>query len=282
MLRATREVRALRPSEREEALDLCARNAAENVYVAARLLEADLSRSRGQLLAYCPDRRIEALCWQSANIVPVECDAVAAAAFAARVRRQQSQFSSIFGPHEQVEAIWSRLRSWWREPLDIRQTQPLLALDADTPLGVDPDPRLRPARLDELDLIAPAAAAMFTEEIGYAPFTDPISRRGYWNTTRAIIERGHCLTIVEHDQVLFKAEIGSVGIGACQIQGVWVDPQLRGRGLAALAVAGVVAYARAHVAPLVTLYVNDYNLPALQTYRRVGFIRQGTFSTVLL
>ena len=60
MLRATREVRALRPSERDEALELCARNAAHNVYVAARLLESDLARSRGSLLAYCPDRRIEA------------------------------------------------------------------------------------------------------------------------------------------------------------------------------------------------------------------------------
>ncbi|MDO5712323.1 MAG: DUF4081 domain-containing protein, partial [Micrococcales bacterium] len=219
MLRATRQVRAVRPHERDEALELCARNTAANVYVAARLLEANLSRGRGPLRAYCPDGRIEALCWQSANIVPVECDDLAAAAFAAQVRRQQSQFSSIFGPHDQVDAVWARLRTWWREPLDVRPTQPLLVMHRDTPLQVPVDPRLRPARIDELDLIAPAAAAMFTEEIGYAPFSDMLSRRGYWNTTRAIIERGHCLAVIEDGRVLFKAEIGSVGLGACQIQG---------------------------------------------------------------
>lgn len=282
MLRATREVRSLRPHERAEALELCARDPAANVYVAARLLESDLSRSRWPLLAYCPGDRIEALCWQSANIVPVECHAAAAAAFAARMRRQQSQFSSIFGPHDQVEAMWSRLRSWWREPLDVRPSQPLLVIDAGTPLGAPIDPRVRPARVDEIDIVVPAAAAMFTEEIGYAPYTDTASQRGYWQTTRAIIERGHCLVIVEDGAVVFKAEIGSVGLDACQIQGVWVAPSLRGRGIAGSALAGVVAYARKRAAPLVTLYVNDYNLPALAAYRRVGFTQAGTFSTILL
>ena len=34
-------------------------------------------------------------------------------------------------------------------------------------------------------------------------------------------------------------------------------------------------------APLATLYVNDYNAPALATYRRIGMERVGTFSTIL-
>ena len=33
---------------------------------------------------------------------------------------------------------------------------------------------------------------------------------------------------------------------------------------------------------MVSLYVNDYNVRALATYRRVGFERVGTFATVLL
>lgn len=32
----------------------------------------------------------------------------------------------------------------------------------------------------------------------------------------------------------------------------------------------------------VTLYVNDFNLPALGAYRRLGFREVGDFSTVLL
>lgn len=282
MLRASREVRPLRPHEREQALALCERDPAAYVYVAARLGEIELHRSRGPLLAYCPDGYPQALCWQSANLVPVECDAAAAAAFAGRVRRQKGQFSSIFGLDAQVEALWMQLRAWWREPMDIRTDQPLLVMGVDDPLLVPIDERVRPASVAELDLVAPAAAAMFTEEIGYAPFTDRQSRVTYWNTTRAIIARGHSLRVIENDEVIFKAEIGSVGLNACQIQGVWVDPRYRGLGISAPAMAAVVAYARTHVAPLVTLYVNAYNTAALAAYARVGFTQHATFSTILI
>ncbi len=282
MLRATREVRALRPHERELAQQLCARDPIAYVYVAARLAEIDLRRSRGPLLAYCPRGEPEALCWQAANLVPVECDAAAAAAFAGRLRRQQAQFSSIFGMDAQVEALWTELADWWHDPLDLRHDQPLLAIGPRDGLGAPIDERVAPASIDELELIVPAAAAMFTEEIGYAPYADRPSRAAYWNTNRAIIERGHCLRIIENGEVLFKAEIGSVALGACQVQGVWIDPRQRGRGLAAPAMAAVVAYAREHFAPVVSLYVNSYNVQALATYRRVGFTRRATFSTILL
>ncbi len=43
----------------------------------------------------------------------------------------------------------------------------------------------------------------------------------------------------------------------------------------------MVAAALAHFAPVVSLYVNDYNEPALRAYRRVGFAQVGVFMTVL-
>ena len=70
---------------------------------------------------------------------------------------------------------------------------------------------------------------------------------------------------------MFKAEIGSVSSAACQVQGVWVPPDLRGRGLSAPGMAAVVEIARREIAPVVSLYVNDFNAAARATYRRVGF-----------
>lgn len=61
-----------------------------------------------------------------------------------------------------------------------------------------------------------------------------------------------------------------------------MHPELRGRGLAAPAMAAVVEHILDHIAPVVTLYVNEFNAPALATYRRVGFVQTGTFATVLL
>ena len=82
-------------------------------------------------------------------------------------------------------------------------------------------------------------------------------------------------------KVIFKADIGAMSGQVCQIQGVWVHPAYRGRGLAAPCMAAVVSLARTYV-PVVSLYVNSYNRPALATYRKVGFERSGTFATVLL
>jgi uncharacterized protein len=80
---------------------------------------------------------------------------------------------------------------------------------------------------------------------------------------------------------VFKAELGSVIPEGAQVQGVWVNPRYRGRGLAAPGMAAVVQYVRARIAPSVSLYVNSYNTRAIRTYERVGFRRVGTFATVL-
>lgn len=44
--------------------------------------------------------------------------------------------------------------------------------------------------------------------------------------------------------------------------------------------AAVLRYALADVAPVVSLYVNDYNTPARKAYARVGF-REAAFMSVL-
>ena len=80
---------------------------------------------------------------------------------------------------------------------------------------------------------------------------------------------------------MFKAELGTVALGVTQVQGVWVEPELRGQGLARAGMAAVVAHARAQVAPVVSLYVNSYNTAAIAAYDAVGFRRVGTFATVL-
>ncbi len=278
--RGRRAVRTLGEADRGRALEVCARRPAVGVYVAARLAEGDLDRTRGSLLGYAPEDGIEAICWVSANIVPVGCDEAAAVAFAGQLRRHRSRVSSIFGQAMEVAWLWDALAPFWGEPLDLRVPQPLMQLAPDAPLGVAPDPLVVPATAADLDLLVPASAAMFTEEIGYPPYRDAAGANHYRRAVGTLVGRGHSFVRIDDDRVVFKADIGSVGVGACQIQGVWIDPEFRGRGLAAPAMAAVVAQAR-RVAPLVSLYVNGYNAPALATYRRVGFEEIDRFATLL-
>ncbi len=276
------QVRALSSADRETVLELCAVDPAANVYVAARVREHDLDRHRGNLLGYYEEGMLRSVCWASANVVPVESTPAAAHAFAGRLRRHHYHCSSIFGPSRQVAELWSILAGMWPRPMEVRRRQPLMAITAGATLAAARDLRVRRALPSELDLVAPAAAAMFTEEIGYPPFRERSGRSAYLGTIRGLIARGHCFVIVEDGRVIFKADVGSVALDTCQIQGVWVTPDLRGRGLAAPAMAATIAMIRRDIAPTVTLYVNEYNASALATYYRVGFRQVGEFSTVLL
>lgn len=280
MLRTSSSVRAWGLPDVQRALDVCAQDPVTNVFVAARVRESGLMGTRGPLFGYEAGGET-ALCWCSANVVPVEASPRALGALATKVVRRRATASSVFGPADQVLDLWGRLARTWGEPREIRRNQLVMTMQTrPSVLGSPIDPAVRPARPDELDLVVPAAAAMFTEEIGYPPYQG--SGAAYRNGVAGLIAAGHSLVRVEGGQVVFKADLGSVALGVAQVQGVWVHPAWRGRGLAAPAMAAVVEHTIAHVAPVVTLYVNDFNERAVATYRRVGFVQTGTFATVLL
>lgn len=148
------------------------------------------------------------------------------------------------------------------------------------PSPLPADPLVRRVRPDEFDVLLPACVAMFTEEVGVSP---ELGDGGalYRSRVAELIRIGRSYARIEGGRVVFKAEIGAVTPHACQIQGVWVHPDLRGRGHAVSGMAAVVKHALDYFAPLVSLYVNDYNAPARAAYRRAGFVEVGTFMSVL-
>ncbi len=145
---------------------------------------------------------------------------------------------------------------------------------------VPPDPLVRRVRPEEFDILLPACVAMFTEEVGVSP---NLGDGGALYRTRVaeLIRIGRSYARIEDGRVVFKAEVGAVTPHACQIQGVWVAPELRGRGHAVAGMAAVVDAAMSCFAPIVTLYVNDYNHAARSVYRKVGFREVDTFMSVL-
>ncbi|CCG04588.1 DUF4081 domain-containing GNAT family N-acetyltransferase [Blastococcus saxobsidens] len=224
---------------------------------------------------------LEAVCLAGANLIPFAlpgAEHAAAVAFAERARRAGRRCSTIVGPSATVEPLWELVAPVWGPARDHRPRQPLLAIDG--PPAVAPEPRVRPVRADQLDVLLPAAVAMFTEEVGVSPLRVD-GGAGYRTRVHELVRAGQSLAWIEDGTVLFKAEIGAVCRGACQIQGIWVAPALRGQGIGAAGTAAVVEYARAVIAPVVSLYVNDYNTRARAAYRRVGFRQVGEYASVL-
>jgi predicted GNAT family acetyltransferase len=283
--------RAARPSLRvlerrdlDAAVQLCGRNLVSNLFVASRLKSHGLGprHSGWELWGWYESGELVSMCWSGANLVPVEATPDAIEAFAAHARRSGRRCSSLVGPAPAVLGLWSRLESGWGPAREVRERQPLMALTS--PPLVAPDPAVRRGRLDELEMLIPACVAMFTEEVGYSP----VAADGgaiYRGQVTSLVASGRSFVRVDTEPtgaaVTFKAELGSVTAEAVQVQGVWVRPQRRGEGLAAPGMAAVATIVQAEIAPVVSLYVNDYNERAIRAYRTVGFREVDTYATVL-
>ena len=262
----------------DDVREVLSRDPVTDVFVAARFDAWQADRSTGELWGYGERGGLESLCWSGANLVPVQATPAAVRAFAERARRAGRRCSSIVGPSEAVDALWELLRPSWGAARDVRAGQPLLAIDTEP--AVPPDPLVRRVRPDELEVVLPACVAMFTEEIGVSPLAGDGGAL-YRARVAELIASGRAYARIEDGAVLFKAEVGAASAHACQVQGVWVHPHARGRGLSLGGTAAVVQLARREVAPVVTLYVNDYNTPARRAYAHVGFRQVGTFTSVL-
>ncbi|SNR85161.1 GNAT family N-acetyltransferase [Blastococcus mobilis] len=224
---------------------------------------------------------LEAVCLAGANLIPFAvpgAERAAAAAFAERARRAGRRCSTIVGQAASVSPLWDLLAPYWGPARDHRPRQPLMAIDG--PAAVAAEPRVRPVLPTELETLLPAAVAMFTEEVGVSPLRVD-GGAGYRARVAEMVRAGLSLAWIQHGEVLFKADIGAVSRAACQVQGVWVAPAHRGRGIGTAGTAAVVEYARAAIAPVVSLYVNDFNTAARAAYRRVGFREVGQYASVL-
>lgn len=279
MLR-TPAVRVLDDRDTPAVLDILNADPVTNVFVQSRVEAVGLQpwRLGAEMWGHHADGRLVGLCYAGANLVPVAGDDAAIRAFGERARRQGRRCSSIVGAAHLVEPLWRLLEPAWGPARDVRPCQPLMVADGGPP--VDPDPLVRRVRPDEIDLLLPASIAMFTEEVGVSPIAGDGGNL-YRARVSELVHLGRSFARIDDGRVVFKAEVGAATSAACQIQGVWVDPALRGQGLSVGGMAAVVVACRDTIAPVVSLYVNDFNQPARRAYERVGFRDVDVFMSVL-
>ncbi|MCF8530014.1 MAG: GNAT family N-acetyltransferase [Candidatus Nanopelagicales bacterium] len=235
-------------------------------------------RMGGGLWGYFTGGGLESILFVGANIVPSTTTHEARLAFAQELVRTGRRSSALLGPRTDVLGLWDLMSSSWGLPREVRANQPYLSLEGRA-LGAR-DPRVRHVTAGELPILLPASIHMFTEEVGVSPILHG-GQVQYERRVAEVIAQRHAFAIIENNRVLFKAEVGYATPTVAQIQGVWVAPELRGHGMAAPAVAAVADIIQREIAPTVTLYVNDFNTPALRTYARAGFRQCDTFATVL-
>ncbi|PKQ18873.1 MAG: GNAT family N-acetyltransferase [Actinobacteria bacterium HGW-Actinobacteria-8] len=279
-----------------EALDMCVADAVANVVPTMHLETAAKAGvvPKGLWVVRRRSRRsrdLAGVLWCGANltaVLPAEKDEAddARAEVAAAIVARLSRPAAIVGDAELTLDLWGRIEPWWGPSRQLRPSQVSMVIRRDPePIEtsqheVEP---LRRASMDDYAKLLPAAAHMFKGEVGYDPLQH--GREAYEDRLMHLVRSGRSYVMYGdvhgNRGVVFKAEVGVVGGGVAQIQGVWVEPSLRGLGFGSAGMAQLVRHVRKEHASAVSLYVNDFNAAALGAYESAGFERVGTFATVM-
>jgi len=275
-------VEQLGDSWRDRLLQLIDADPYVNVVASARVRSSPTfapSHVGGHLLGVRSGDDLVAGAYSGGNLLPIGGDDPSWRPLAESLARRNRVCSSIVGRADAVGVLWPLLEPRWGPARMIRDEQPLLVLGRPGP-SVRPHPGLRAVRAGELDAYLPAAAAMFTEELGVSPLTS-VSAASYRRRLQQLITTRRAFAVFDDDgRVAFKADIGAASPYTSQVQGVWVRPDLRGQGLGTAALAGVLHHAL-RIAPTVSLYVNAFNVAARRMYGRLGMCEVATLSTIL-
>ena len=281
MLTTRHGIRPLGPADLAAFLELTGRRPVVNVFAdyRARTTRLEPRWLGGEVWGRWLGGDLVAACHVGANLVPIEADEDDARAFAERAQARGRTVSTIVGPHQPVKAFWDQVQGAWGQARDIRWQQPHLELVG--PPRLEPDPLVRRTTRADLDAVYPACVAMYTEEVGVSPEVGGGAEL-YRARILQLMSKGWSFARFDDDgRLLFKAEVACATPYAAQIQGVYVAPDRRGQGLASHGMAAVADLVRREVAPVVSLYVNDWNAAARRAYERVGFVETARFSTVM-
>ena len=280
MLTTRHGVRPLGPPDLDAFLALAGRDPVVNVFVDYRARTTTLEPRwlGGEMWGRFDAGQLVAACHVGANLVPVEAGEDDARAFAERALTRGRTVSTIVGPQDAVRTFWNGVARGWGTPREIRWNQPHLEIAG--PPEVAPDPLVRRTTRQDMDELYPACVAMYTEEVGISPEHGGGAEL-YRARVTQLVNRGWSYARFDGDRLVFKAEVACASPHAAQVQGVWVPPDRRGEGLATAGMAAVVELVRREVAPVVSLYVNEWNTSARKAYERVGFRETARFATVM-
>jgi RimJ/RimL family protein N-acetyltransferase len=258
-------VTVLEPS-REQVLEFCAREPIERVF-----LEDVARRGLGRFYGVEDAAgSLSALCHAGANLVP---SGPHSGAFASTVAGARSRM--IIGEAGAVTELWDAGRALLPPAREDRPHQPVYAITERPPSG---ETGLRAATRADLKRLVPACAAAHELELHLDPLArDPDAFR--WRT-EAQIDEGRSWIWLEDGVILFKAEASAWTPSAVQIQQVWVDPEVRGRGYGARGMRDLVRLLL-ETTPTVTLFVRAENAPAIATYEAIGMEKVLEYRSIL-
>jgi len=138
---------------------------------------------------------------------------------------------------------------------------------------------LRRATLEDLEKIAPVQASMAEEESGTNPLeVDP---EGFRARCARRIEMGRVWLMEEDGRLVFKADIQADTPDVVYLEGVWVNPSERGKGIGRQCLRQLCQDLLVRTKSVCVL-VNEENQRAHTFYRMCNFKMRGVYDSIFL
>jgi len=192
-------------------------------------------------------------------------------AFAALARREGSPHL-LMGEHSAVERFWNYYSANHESP---RLVCPIVFLQRREPFAEQAEVcGLRPATGEDLERVVQAQAAMAFETSGVDPLKkDPV---GFRQRYLRRIDKKRVWVVIENGRLIFKTDIISDTPQASYIEGVYVRPEERGKGLGRRYVAalGRILLERTNA---IYLFVENKDTRTKSFYSNLGFTVSGQY-----
>ena len=191
--------------------------------------------------------------------------------FATLARRRHSPHL-LMGEHNAVERFWSHYADKDQSP---RLVCPILFLHRREPFASkDEVANLRPATPADLEHVVQAQAAMAFEISGVDPLQkDPAGFRARYLRR---IEKERVWVLIENDRLVFKTDVLADTPHASYIEGVYVRPEERGKGLGRHCLTGVSRKLMAR-GKAIYLFVESQDTRTRSFYLNLGFTIAGQY-----
>ncbi len=269
----------LLPSDRRATVAFLRQARACNAYLLAQIARGALGRDdlAGPLLGHWSDGALDGVAVFGSNLVlSTPCSAAACEGFARYARAKGFRVWVTVGEDALVEDFMAAYGRTHRRIALERAGQRLYAM-THRPIAPDTDHGLRPADIREASALMQLDGAMVTEELGFDPFArDPEAYRRGW--LRRIREDRSW--VVERDgELIFKVDHSASSDDVVQLAGIYTAPTHRRQGIARDAITAMCRRLLRRI-PVVTLYVDAQNAPAIGLYESLGFESIGLVRSV--
>lgn len=273
MLRTER----LTSAHEQEALAYLADAPYANVFLTYLILFDRSPVTQNALYVALDDRdRVRGVAYFSRQVA-LAADSPAAIEAFARIGATHHGERMIVGPRTETAAYWELVRGRHERARLIRDRQLVMMLDRSMLRPIDRRVVVRRARIDEWTAVADNSASMIAAELEYDPMrTSP----EFTSNLRTMIDRGLWWVGESLGRLCFFCNVGPWSPLTAQLQGIWTPPELRGKGLATAALAGICDKLF-ELTPTLSLYVNDFNDKGIALYERIGFKTVSEFQTIL-